>query len=356
MTKSRLLGAAGLTSLALILAACGTATIGSQGASHQQRSASATVLASMSAVKTSSYHFVMQVDMRGFGQALSSMGSTAIPDDLSTNGSGEFSGAQDAIEVSVGGSMMSLMSNKSAAQMQEIVFLSTGVVYLELPASLGGSSKWVEVSSGKGSSGGEIGSLLSSLSSASPIGYLSAFDQDITSVRAIGTAQVDGTSTTEYALVENLRSIMDGMSSSGVVGALGNLLSGGSGVAGQQYTQDLDAALRAMPPTITIDAYLDGAAHLRRLSLTMPLGAMFTALMSHLASSEAGVSGPSQSQIAAIEKAFSHLSESFTMDLTYAGAIHISAPSASEISTSDPLAGLGVSGSASASTTATLAS
>jgi hypothetical protein len=352
--KSRLFAAAGLTSLAVVLAACGTSTLGSQGASQQQRPAArATVLASIAAVKTASYRFTLQLAMSGLGQALSSMGSapgsTPPASDLSINGSGEFSASQDAIEMTIGGAMTSLVGVPGAA-LQEIVFTRTGVIYVRLPASPGASVKWFEVSAGSGSEAAAITSLLKSLGSVSPSSYLSTFGQAITSVRAIGTANVEGTSTTEYAVTENLRSVMDKMMSNGLVGNLGSALSGRSGLGVQKFTQTFEAALNAMPATLTIDIYLDGAGHLRRLSVTIPLGAMFAALFSGLGSSGAGISSVSQSEMATIQRAFSLVSESFTMDLTsYAGDIHISAPPASEVTQSDPLAGQGSSASASAS-------
>lgn len=308
--KSRVSGIAGLVALAAGVAACGTATLGSAAPPSQAApSPRAVVLASMGQVKTASYHFTMDLSITG-------LGSSGLPAVESFTESGAVSGSQHALEAMVASPL--LASATLGGSIRIIAFYQSGTFYVSLPSGNHGG-KWYEMSGGSGSSG----SVFAALSEDSPYGYIGNVNGAVTSSKEVGTATIDGVVTTEYAVSENLRSLLAKVMSSGAVGDLANSL--GSASAGQTFSRALTAALKALPPELTIHMYVDGSGHLRRLSLSIPLGSMFGALLSSAA-------GIPQAELSKMRAAFANVHESVTMDLTdYGAPVHVSAPPASEV-------------------------
>jgi hypothetical protein len=360
MAKPHVLGAAGAAALALGLAACGSGTIGSQQAAPPAQTPRAAVLASMAQVKTSSYRFTMRLDIAGLGHALAGLGGgttgsggAGAGGDFALHGSGAFSGAQRALQAQ--------LSVGSAATVREILFFGTGTYYLSISALPG---KWYELSASDPALG-KLGSLFGSLGDGSPAGYIDTL-KAVTGVRKVGTTTIGGTIVTHYAVTENLRAALDKVLSSGFASSLASSFGAGGALGGAAFSHALDQALKAMPPTLTFDVYVDPAGHLRRLAVSIPLGPMFSAMFQGLAGSlgeaaggsgVSSVSGPTGGELEMLGHIFQGVHEDVTMDLSdYGAALHIAAPPASEVVKGVPSAlGGSQSQSSSASTPTSMA-
>jgi hypothetical protein len=325
---------AGALLLPALAAACGTGTAVMEGAPPP--SPRAAVLASMQQVQGTSYRFTMRLTMTGFGSA---MGGDASAYAFSE--SGAYSAGQRALDATVTSPL--LKSAKLGSGIREIVFLGTRTVYVSI-GSGAGAGKWYEVtSSGAGAAG--FGALLGSLDEDSPLGYVGTVNGALTGARRVGTATIDGVTTTEYAVTENLRKVLGKLVSSGFAGQIAKSFAGGSPVDGQAFSKGLTAALKSMPQDLTFQAYLDAGGHLRRLSLGVPIGAMFTAVFSGL--------GLASGDLSLLTGTFGHVLEHVTMDLSdYGASVHIAPPPASEVVKGLPP---GASGSSSVSSSASAA-
>lgn len=323
MVKSHLFRAGALLVPALA-AACGTGTAVRQGA-PPPATPRAAVLASMQQVQATSYRFTMQLTMTGFGPAMGSEGSA-----YSFGERGAYSAGQRALEATV--TIPLPKSSSGGHPIREVVFLRTGTAYVSTAAG-----RWYELT---GANGG-FGSLLGSLNGESPSGYVGTMSAAVTGASRVGTATVDGVTTTEYAVTENLRTVLDKLLSGGFAGQIAKSFGVGSAAAGRSFSQGLAAALKAMPPDITFHVYLDSAGHLRRFTLSLPVGPVFTAVFSGL--------GLESAETTLLKSAFEHVQEQVTMDLSGWGVpVRVTPPPASEVTKGVP-PGASASGSAAAS-------
>lgn len=328
MRRSHLVRAAALL-VPAVAAACGTGTVAKQGGASAP-SPRAAVLASLQHVQGTSYHFTMHLSMTGLGSA-----GGALNDAFTETGA--YSAGQRALDATISSSQ--LKSNAGEA-FRAIFFLRSNTAYISLAAG----GKWYEIS-GAGTGLAGFGSLIGSFDSDSPLGYLGTVNGAVTGVRPVGTKTVDGVTTTEYAVSENLRSVLDKLLSSGAAAQIAKSF-GAKSAGAAAFSKALTAALKALPPDLTFQVYLDAAGHLRRLSISIPLGPMFTAIFS-------GVSGVPAGEASMLKGMFANVQEALTMDLTdYGAAVHVTAPPASQVVHGAPPA---ASGSSSVSSSASQA-
>lgn len=351
MPKPRAAAITGLAALTLGLAACGTGTLDSQ-TSGQSATPKAAVLAAVSQMKSSSYRFAMRLVISGLGQATSSLGGSGGASSETITGAGAYSAPQQAVEMTLN---TGLAGSASTSTVDEIVFERTGKAYMRVA---GGAlaDKWYQLDVG---SLGQLQSMFSSLGGG-PGAYLGGVSDAIVSVQRVGTAEVAGVATTEYAVTENLHAYLSKVLGSNVLSGLFSSLLSGSGMTSAEksaMTNAINAALAAMPQEMTLDTWLDGAGHLRRMTVTLPLGALMSAMFSALSKSVgAGMTGVTGGSLSMIDSAFAHMSETMTLVVTQVGgAVDIVAPAASQILPGSPLisSSASASGSASASASAT---
>lgn len=345
MTSPRLRAAAAGAAACLLLAACGSATVGGTGTATRLGTGEAAVLAAVKSTSTSSYRFSASVTVAGLsGGGLSALGSLASGGSGDeTTMAGEFSAPQHAVEISLS---LGAGTSAGAQSIEEIALLASGDVYLRM--SLGGPAKWYEVS---GSS--ELGEVESALSQfgGSPQAYLANIAPGIVSVQVAGHPTLGGVATTEYLVTENARELVRKLLSGTLGDDLSQLLTGSSSVPAkdaktlQQLRTALTDAFDALPATLALQLWVDGAGHPRQVEMSIPIGklmaAMFTAVVKAIPAISEGITGASGSSGAGLSQALSSIaaevagaSETLQMGFSgFGGDIRIAVPPASQVQT-----------------------
>ena len=304
------------------LSACGTGTL------NAQPSGSPGVLAALSSAEhASSYRFSMAVAVTGFGAAAAALGAPAGPagNSFVVRADGAVSSSQDAMSMTMG--VPRLSTSVGALDEHLIVFLRTGVAYVSLSGgSLPGKTgkPWMKIS------GIDFASLTGGTGVMSPAQYLQSISAYAASEQRLGTVELAGQATTEYAISVDTKKVMQRMLSKGAFADLmKNLQGGASGYPAGM----LQGALDALPPTLQFLAYVNQSGSLNRLVATFPIGQVLGALFGQIAKMGAtGSSTLTQAQLNQMVQAFSGLSETVTMDFRdYGSAVDIVAPPADEV-------------------------
>lgn len=238
---------------------------------------------------------------------ISTGGSGAMSFSMTTDGAVDFATGNSEFKSELGGPLASFLPG--GLEMRVV----NGVVYMKLPASIGGffgasggGDQWLSLNKGAASGGS---SPFSNLGQSDPTQVLGALERVSDGVKEVGTATVRGVPTKHYTATIDFAKAIDNAK---IPPAL------------RGKTKGLFEGAAKMPP-LPVDVYLDSDGRLRRMTLDMDLGAF--------ASGASGASGVSLPTI------------SMTLDLYDFGTpVNVQAPPSNEIVQLPKLGALGGAG------------
>ncbi len=328
------------TAAAVALAGCGSIALpGSNGAQQQavlHGTPKQALLAAMSSTRHQSYDFTLEATMSGLGGAAAALGSS-----LGADATGTFSAPQDAIRMQeavtsgsaqgILGSLTSGGKSPSNVKTTILLFLKTGSAYVSVQG-LGTAlpKPWIKENLGA----------FSGLSDSDPSSYLNSVAPYVVSTKTVGRAVIDGTQTTELAVTENARAMIEKALGSGLGSQIDSLMGGSTGgnSMAPEVVSWIKSAFQALPPSLVLHVWIDSQDRLRQVQMSLPLGPFFQSLFSHLFSAIGnsggdGISGSTGvSGLQPIVHSFENMSMSMTMTLSrYGIAAHITPPPAGEV-------------------------
>jgi hypothetical protein len=195
--------------------------------------------------------------------------------------------------------------------------LVDGVVYMKLPAGLGGlfgggngGDQWLSIKAPKGASGaGAAGGALGGADQSDPASFLSALQRISDDVKEVGKEDVRGVETTHYHATLDFKKAIDGA----------DLPPG---------LRDKASALFGNAPAIPVDVFVDSEGRVRRIAMTLDLGDFAAGL---------GVSGASGATGLG-DLPTMHMSVDF---YDFGAPVHVEAPPADQIVQMPKLGDLG---------------
>jgi hypothetical protein len=222
-----------------------------------------------------------------------STGSGPMAFSMTTNGAIDFATGNSEFKSELGGPLASFLSGGLEMRVVD------GVVYMKLPASIGGlfggsggGDQWLSITPKAGGGSNPF----SNLGQSDPTQVLGALERVSDDVKEVGTATVRGVETKHYtATIDFAKAIDNAKIPKALRGKADGLFGNG-----------------AKLPAVPVDVYLDGDGHLRRMTLDMDLGSFAT-----------GASGASGVTLPTI---------SMTLDLyDFGSPVSVQAPPANEI-------------------------